>query len=414
MSITRLVASATLGIAAIASAQGSGGVNAPAQQNKPYVILISFDGMRPEYLRRIDLPNFSRVMRAGVTAQGMIPTFPSKTFPNHYTLVTGLHAGNHGIVSNSFFDPSSGRYYRYTDTLTARDASFYGGEPVWVTAERQGMVAASYFWPGAEAPIKGVRPSITKAYDGRVPNSTRVDSVLSWLAMPARTRPHFISLYFSTLDHAGHEHGPLSAQVDTAAWAVDAVLGRLLDGIERLPIRDRVYLLLTSDHGMLETSPRWYAALDTLIDMTGVRAGDAGPNVHLYVEGGAARARVLRDSINRRMKHGRAYVRGEVPARLVYDNPRIGDIVVLMDDHYQIGRANRPAREGGNHGWNPTNPLMHAIFVASGPRIPAGKTIPTFSAVEVYPFMTEVLGLRPARPLDGRKGALAALIRAAR
>ena len=414
MSITRRVAAACLGIAAVASAQGTNGVNAPAQQNKPYVILISFDGMRPEYLKRIDLPNFARVMRAGVTAQGMIPTFPSKTFPNHYTLVTGLHAGNHGIVSNSFLDPATNRYYRYTDTLTARDASFYRGEPVWVTAERQGMVAASYFWPGSEAAIKGVRPSITKAYDGRVANSTRVDSVLAWLAMPARTRPHFVTLYLSTVDGAGHEHGPLSAQVDTAAWAVDAVLGQLLDGIERLPVRDRVYLLLTSDHGMLETSPRWAVGLDTLIDMTGVRVGDAGPNAHLYVEGGLPRARVLRDSINRRMKHGRAYVRGEVPKRLFYDDPRIGDLVVLMDDHYQIGRASRSAREGGNHGWDPTNPLMHAIFVVSGPRIPAGKTIPAFSAVEVYPFMTEVLGLRPATPLDGRKGALAALIRAAR
>jgi predicted AlkP superfamily pyrophosphatase or phosphodiesterase len=409
----RLVALASLTLSATAFAQGSGGTNAPAQENKPYVVLVSFDGMRPEYLKRIDLPNFTRLRARGVTAEGMIPTFPSKTFPNHYTVVTGLHAGNHGIVSNSFLDPASGQYYRYTDTLTSWDAKFYRGEPVWVTAERQGMVAASFFWPGAMAPIKGVRPTITKPYDNRVANSARVDSVLAWLALPSRIRPHFTALYFSTLDNAGHEHGPLSAQVDTAAWAMDTILGQLMDGIERLPIANRVYLVLTSDHGMLETSPRWYAALDTLIDMTGVRMGDAGPNVHLYVDGGLPRARVLRDSINRRMRHGRAYVRGELPARLVFGDPRIGDLVVLMDDHYQIGRANRPAREGGNHGWDPTNPLMHAIFIAAGPRIPQGKAIPTFSAVEVYPFMTEVLGLTPAARVDGRKGFLAGLIRRA-
>ena len=405
---------ALLLLAASAAAQGTGGANSPAQENKPYVVLVSFDGTRPEYLKRIDLPNFSRMMRRGVTAEGMIPTFPSKTFPNHYTVVTGLHAGRHGIVSNSFLDPASGRYYRYTDTLTAYDGSFYRGEPIWVTAERQGMVAASMMWPGSMAAIKGTRPTIARPYDISVPNRARVDSALAWLSLPSRNRPHFVALYFSTLDGAGHDAGPLSAQVDTAAWEIDAVLGQLLDGIERLPIADRVYVVLTSDHGMLEVSSRWYAGLDTIIDLTGVRIGDAGPNAHLYVEGGLPRARVLRDSINRRMKHGRAYVRGEVPARLVYDDPRIGDVVVLMEDHYQVGRASRTSRDGGNHGWDPTNPLMHAIFLASGPRIPAGGKIPTFSAVEVYPFMTEVLGLTPAARLDGRKRFLADLIRRAR
>lgn len=406
---------ALLLLAASAGAQGTGGVNTPAQQNKPYVILISFDGMRPEYLRRIDLPNFARVMQRGVTAQGMIPTFPSKTFPNHFTIVTGLHAGNHGLVGNNFWDPSRNGLYRMSDTSTVRDPAWYRGEPVWTTAEKQGMVAASYFWPGSEAPIGGALPTITKVYDGRVPNFARVDSVLAWLALPERNRPHLVTTYFSTVDGAGHEHGPLSAQVDTAAWAVDSALGRLLDGVERLPIRDRIYLLLVSDHGMMETSPRWYAALDTLIDMTGVRMADAGPNANLHVEGGAARARVLRDSLDRRMTHGRAYLRAEIPERLHYTDPRVGDIVIMMDDYFQVGRANRPPREGGGaHGWEPTNPNMHAIFLAMGPRIPAGRTIPPFSSVEVYSYITEVLGLRPAARLDGRKGYLAALMRTAR
>jgi len=396
-------------------AQGTGGLNAPSQENKPYVVLISFDGMRPEYLKRIDAPNFARVMQRGVTAAGMIPTFPSKTFPNHFTIVTGLHAGNHGLVGNSFWDPARHAGYRMADSLAVRDASWYRGEPIWTTAERQGMVAASYFWPGSEAPIRDAKPSITKAYDGRIPNVDRVDSVLAWLQLPPRNRPHLITTYFSTVDGAGHEHGPLSPQVDTAVWAVDSALGRLLDGLERLPVRDRVYLLLLSDHGMLETSPRWYAALDTLIDLEGVRIADAGPNANLHVEGGLARARVLRDSINRRMRHGRAFLRSEIPVRLHYADPRVGDIVVIMDDHYQVGRANRPPREGGGaHGWEPTNPLMHAIFIASGPRIPAGRTIPSFSSVEVYPFMTELLGLTPAPRLDGRAGFLAGLIRRAR
>ena len=412
----RSVAIAASLIASALAAQGTGGTNSAAQINKPYIILVSFDGMRPEYLDRIDLPNFARVLRRGVRSEGMIPTFPSKTFPNHFSIVTGLHAGNHGLVANTFWDPTRNAGYRMADTLAVRDPSWYRGEPIWTTAEKQGMVTASFFWPGSEALIGGAKPSHVKAYDGRIPNMTRVDTVISWLSLPERIRPHVVMLYFSTLDGAGHDHGPLSPQVDTAAWAVDSALGRLLDGIERLPIRDRAYLLLVSDHGMMETSPRWYAALDSLIDTVGVRMSDPGPTVNLHVQGGMARARVLRDSINRRMRHGRAYLRAQVPARLHYNaDPRIGDVVVIMDDHFTVGRANRQPREGSaTHGWEATDPDMHAIFIASGPRIPVGKRIPSFSNVEVYAYMTELLGLRPAPRTDGKRGRLAALVRAAR
>jgi len=401
---------------ALAQGGGTGGTNAPGAQDRPYVVLISFDGVRPEYLKRMDLPGFERAMARGTRAEGMLPVFPSKTFPNHYSLVTGWYAGRHGIVGNSFYDPARDATYRLSDTLAVRDPTWYRGEPIWVTAEKQGMVAASFFWPGSEAPIGGVRPTYVMKYDGRVPNATRVDSVLSWLALPARSRPHMITLYFSTADGAGHDHGPLSPQVDTAMWAVDAALARLMDGVERLPIRDRVYLVLTSDHGMLETSPRWYAALDTLIDRQGVRIADAGANANLHVQGGEPRARVLRDSVNRRLRHGRAYLRAEIPEQLHYrDDPRIGDLVVIMDDHWTVGTANRPPRDGSaTHGWEPSNPNMRAIFVVVGPGVPAGRTIPVFENVDVYPYLAEVLGLKPAPGFDGRAGALAALIRAAR
>lgn len=385
---------------------------APLTAQRPYVILISFDGMKPEYLHRIELPNFRRVMSKGVTAEGMIPTFPPKTFPNHYSIVTGMYAGRHGLVGNSFWDPQRNAGYRMADTLAVRDASWYRGEPIWTTAEKQGVIAASYYWPGSEAPIGGKKPTYTKVYDGRVPNAHRVDSVLHWLELPGDKRPHMITMYFSTTDGAGHDHGPLSPQVDTAAWAVDAALGRLLDGVGRLPLKDSVYFILVSDHGMSETSPRWHVALDTLVDTTGVRMVEPGPNVNLHVRGGIARARVLRDSINRRMRHGRAYLRSEIPARFHYDaDPRVGDLVVIMDEHFTIGRAARAPREGtAAHGWDPAYPSMHAIFVASGPGIPAGKTIPAFENVDVYPYMAELLKLNPAKNIDGKRGRLAKLI----
>lgn len=406
----------SLGGAAPGRGQGAGGLNTPTQQGKPYVVLVSFDGMRAEYLRRLDLPNFERVARGGVQSVGMIPVFPSKTFPNHFSIVTGLYPDHHGIVGNSFWDPQRGASYSLSDSLAVRDAAWYRGEPIWTTAERQGMVAASFFWPGSEAPIGGTRPSIVKPYDSKVPLRDRVDSVLSWLELPAERRPHVITLYMSDVDAAGHRGGPLSPAVDSAAARVDAALGRLLDGIDRQTIRDRVYVVLVSDHGMSETSPRWYVALDSLIDTVGVRITDAGPNVNLHVQGGLARARVLRDSINRRMRHGRAYVRGELPARLRYNvDPRIGDLVVVMDEHFTVGTAARaPKENGGTHGWDPSIQAMHAVFLVSGPGIAGGRTIPSFENIEIYPYLTEVLGLIPAGNIDGHRGRLAAIIRSVR
>ena len=395
-----------------AVAQGSGGINAPAHRDKPYVVLVSFDGFKPEYLDRSPLPSFARVAREGVRSAGMIGVYPSKTFPNHYAIVTGMYAESHGIVGNRFFDPQRNATYALGDTSAVTDGSWYRGEPLWVAAEKQGMVAASFFWVGSEAAIGGVRPSIWKRYDTRVRSERRVDSVLAWLALPAERRPHFITLYFSVVDAAGHEHGPGAAPVDSAARQADGALGRLLDGLDRLPdVRDRAYLVLVSDHGMSETSPAWHAALDTLIDLNGVQIAEAGALANLHVEGGMARARVLRDSINRRMKFGRAYVRGDLPAHLHYNrDPRIGDLVVVMDDRWQVGRANRPARAGGNHGWDPTFPSMHALFLARGPDIPAGRAIPSFASVDLYPWMAGALGLRPAPGIDGERGRLSRLI----
>jgi predicted AlkP superfamily pyrophosphatase or phosphodiesterase len=406
---------AALAVVTSSAALAQAPVNARAQRDKPYVILISFDGMKPQYLQRIDLPNFQRVMQRGVRSAGMIPTYPPKTFPNHYSIVTGMRAETHGIVSNRFWDPQRNERFVYSDSLDVSDGSWWGGEPLWVTAEKQGMRTASYFWVGSEAAIRGVRPSIWKRYDGRIPNFARVDSALAWLALPPERRPHLVTLYFSDTDGAGHDHGPLSPQLDTAAKNVDAALGRLLDGLQAMTIKDRVYLVLVSDHGMSETHPRWFAALDTLIDTAGVSMGDGtGPLANLSIAGGRARAVALRDSINRRMKHGRAYLRGELPKHLHYDrNPRIGDVVVVMEEHFEIGYANRPSRAGGNHGWDPTLPSMHAIFVASGPKIPEGKVIPSFENVDVYPWLAELLGLEPARGIDGKSGALRALIRKA-
>ena len=216
-------------------------------------MLVSFDGFRADYLDRLTLPNFRRIMARGVRT-GDAPGLSGDHLSQPLLLVTGLYPGHHGIVENTFFDPVRNAAYSFRDQATVTDGTWYGGEPIWVTGERQGMVTACFFWPGSEAAIKGVRPTFWNKYDGGVPNSARVATVLEWLRMPEARRPHVITLYFSDVDSASHR-GPIeSPDVEKAVMAMDAALGTLLDGIDALPDRDRVILLLTSDHGMANTS----------------------------------------------------------------------------------------------------------------------------------------------------------------
>jgi predicted AlkP superfamily pyrophosphatase or phosphodiesterase len=390
---------------------GSGGVNRPEHRDKPYVILVSFDGFRPDYLERFELPSFRRVQARGTQARAMQPVFPSLTFPNHYSLVTGLHPGHHGIVANNFYDPLRKQRYAMSDRTAVEDGSWYGGEPIWVTAETQGMVAACFFWPGSEAAIKNVRPTFWKVFDDEVPNATRVSTVIEWLRLPAERRPHVITLYFSDLDSAAHEGTLESPVIEAAAKSVDRSLGALLDGIDSLAIRDSIYLLLTSDHGMVETSAERTINLDSLIDPSALHASYGGAVANLHVSGGADRARQIRDRVNAKLQRGRAYLRDELPAQHQYRaDPRAGDVVVIMDESWTLATSPRrsPARAGawGAHGWDPALPSMRALFLAAGPGIRAGATIDEVRNVDVYPLMTELLGLRAAAGIDGVTGRI--------
>lgn len=388
---------------------GPGGVNHPAQQNKPYVVLLSLDGFRADYLDRFPTPHLDRLAKRGVRSAGLVPVFPSKTFPNHYTLVTGLYADRHGIVANQFWDPRRGAAYTLRDRDAVRDGTWYGGEPIWVTAERQGMVSASFHWPGSEAAIGGVRPTFWRPYDAAVPNDSLIDQVLQWLRLPPRSRPHLVTAYLHDVDDAGHRFGPEDARVGDAVWEVDRALGRLVDGVAALPFADQVNLIVVSDHGMARYGPDTFVALDALIDTAGVRVADAGPNANLFVAGPPARARAVRDSLNARLRHGRAFLRAEVPPRLHYRRtPRVGDVVIVMDEHYTIGlAAQAPRAAGGTHGWDPALSSMHGIFLAAGPGIRRGQTIPAFQNVHVYPLLADLLGLRPAAGTDGQRAVLA-------
>jgi predicted AlkP superfamily pyrophosphatase or phosphodiesterase len=371
------------------------------QRPEPILVLVSFDGWRWDYIDRARVPNLQALAARGVRARGLIPSFPSTTFPSHYTMVTGLHPEHHGIISNVMVEP--GFPERFTmSSDTARDARWWGGEPLWVTGIRQGRRAASMFWPGSEAPIGAIRPTAWRPFDDNVPNADRVTQVLDWLALPAQERPSFVTLYFSEVDTAGHDYGPDSRQVLEAAGRLDEALGQLQSGIQELGLLDRTTLVIVSDHGMSQLSDRRVVFLDDYIDVSTLDVIEWSPLLQLTPRSGSV------DEVYRALK-GRhraltVHKRETVPARLHYrDNRRIQPIIGLADDGWTITTRRRLAaaradgdRPVGAHGYDPKFRSMHGLFVAAGPRIAQRKAASEFQSVHIYNFLCAVLGLEPA------------------
>ncbi len=370
----------------------------------PYVVMVSFDGMHPDMLARVPTPAFDRIAARGVRAAALIPGYPSKTFPNHYSLATGLYPANHGIVDNGFYDPTLEATYRLGDPEAVGDGRWYGGEPIWVTAEKQGARAASFFWVGTEAEIDGVRPSYWKEYDGSVPYEARVDTVLHWLTLPVEERPRLVMLYFDEPDHLAHRHGPDAPAVDTVVERLDGLLGRLLDGVDALPIADRISLVLVSDHGLAPVPQDHAMVLDADVSLDGVRVVNNSTQALLYFGEDTARISGVQSELNAALEHVTAYRPEELPARWHYTgSPRIGDLVVVTEPGWVLRmREGRQGGGGATHGWDPGFPPMHGIFMAAGPALRAGRTLPAFENVHVYPLVARLLGLVPAPGIDGR------------
>ena len=388
-------------------ATGTGGINRPAAESRPHVVLVSFDGFHPGYLDRFDTPHFDRLASRGMHANGLVSVFPSLTFPAHYSIATGLHPEAHGVVGNRFFDPERGAEFSYRRSDDAQDGTWWGGEPIWVTAEKQGIVSAAFFFPGTEADIDGIRPSHWRPYDGRVPNRERIEQVLAWLALPPAERPHLVTLYFSLVDSAGHRLGPGHPDMRRSVESADGLLGALMEGLDALPHAERVALVVVSDHGMAAPDPAETTVLPEVVDLRGVRLVGAGPSVGLHLDDPEG-AGALRDRLNARLVHARAYLREELPEHLhARDNPRLGDLLVVPTGLglVQLGPDGSPP--AGMHGWDPTLPEMHGIFLAAGPGIAAGVRLAAVEAVDVYPLVTHLLGLAPPPDLAGDLAAFA-------
>jgi alkaline phosphatase D len=404
------------GNAALPLVHVESGPNSPTTQQAHYVVLVSLDGFRWDYAKHDGAVNLLALGKKGVWApEGMMPSYPSLTFPNHFTIVTGLYPEHHGLVANTFYDETKHERYSIADAKAVTDGSWYSGVPLWSLAESQGMHAACLFWPGSEAEIAGHRPSWYAVFNNKTQateevEQARFDDAVALLKMPEAERPHFITIYYSEPDHEGHEYGPDAPQTKAAVVKMDKMVGKLKKALDstKLPID----LVVVSDHGMAKIEGGWIT-LDEFADLSGFES--AGPLLYGKTEEDRVRAY---NKLKQASSEFMAYRRKDVPAGLDYNqNPREGDPVVVATGPYAI-RAHKPTGdrpdnppEPGMHGFDPRRvPEMKASFFAAGPDIVAGKTVAPFENVNLYPWIAHMLGLKAPKN-DGSLNVLAGTLR---
>lgn len=388
-----------------------------------YVILVSFDGFRHDYVEKFNAPNFKQMIGNGVAAESMLPSYPTKTFPNHYTIVTGLYPNNHGLVDNSFYDEETGLVYKISDRDKVENPVFYGGLPLWQLAQNNGLKSASYFWVGSEAPITGSFPDYYHRFDNDVSYETRIQGVIDWLKLPEEDRPHFISLYFELVDSQGHATGPNAPETGKTVLEADRLLGILRNEIAKLDLP--IDLIVTSDHGMNEIPPvreSYISVTDLLKDMDRrkVKYVNNGAHGHFYFADKSYIPEV-RQILEQRPDSARFEVFGksEMPERWKYGkHDRIGDLFIKMNPgHYltSMGRINTSVNHKltrGEHGFDPHETKdLHTIFYAEGPSFKQNTTIDTFENVHIYPLIAEILGIRDLPEIDGKLEVLEPILK---
>jgi predicted AlkP superfamily pyrophosphatase or phosphodiesterase len=395
----------------------AGRAQAPVTDVKPTVILISLDGFRWDYPQKYSSPTIRQLIARGVSTS-LIPSYPSKTFPNHYTIVTGLYPGHHGVVGNTVRDLDTGRRLTMANRVENQDPLWWGGEPLWVSVQRAGGTAAPMFWPGSEAPIMGQRPRFWEPFSEAVPANARVDRILQWLDLPVTERPTFLTLYFSDVDGAGHDSGPDSRAVAEAVRRVDRYLDRLIRGLTMRGLQNRVNLVIVSDHGMAESNASQVVVLDDYLDLNGIDVVDLNPTFGLFPPAGREEAvyKALA-AANPRMK---VFRKAESPLHWRFrDQPRVPPIVGVVDEGWQVLRkatvasqlASRRLGPVGVHGYDPAEAMsMRGIFIATGPAFRAGATVPPFENVNIYGALADVLGVK-AGANDGDPKVARSLLR---
>ncbi len=372
----------------------------------PPLVLISLDGFRWDYcaLHPTETPHLRRLAQDGVAARGLIPVFPTNTFPNHYAIVTGLYPSHHGIINNVMFDPGFGEYFRYNQPASARDGRWWGGEPIWVTATKHGRASACYFWPGSEAEIGGVRPAFFKAYDYSIPFTKRLDEVAGWLKLPPAERPAVVTFYLEEANGAGHKYGPDSPQLVTTLKLIDDAIGVLLARFEREGITAN--FVIVSDHGMTSCDADRVVILDDFIDLATTQIDFEETTAGLRPLPGNDIDSIMR-ALEKLPPNAKAYRAADLPARLHVDpkNPRVPPVWIVPAEGWQLMHRSlfnsvRATFLKGQHGYDPGFASMRGIFIAQGPSFKRGLKLEAFENVHIYNLLCAALGLKPA-PNDG-------------
>ena len=378
------------------------------------LLLISIDGFRADYIDRGLSPTLAALAANGVRARAMQPSFPSLTFPNHYTLVTGLYPDHHGIVNNTMYDSTLGRFSLGRRAAVSDGRWWAEGEPLWVTADKAGLQTATMFWPGSEAEIHGYRPDHWLPFEGSMSPDARVDQLLEWMDLRGARRPAFMTLYFDDVDHAGHVHGPDSPEVNASIRTVDRALSRLFDELRRRGQFDTTNIIVVSDHGMAYVAPEHTILMDKVIDLDKVHVVAMGILAGFNLK--PEYAATAREKLLATHPHMRCWDRQGIPARFHYgNNPRVPEISCLADTGWRISSSSymaaRNAPPGlGEHGYDNSDPRMRAMFIAHGPAFRRGVLVDEFPNVDVYPLMTHLLGI-PAQPNDGDFTAVEGMLR---
>ncbi len=377
-----------------------GRTNAPAQEQKPYVIFISADGFRHDLAEKYHAQHLLALRAGGVAASSMTPSYPSVTFPNHYSLATGLYPSHHGLVDNAFFDAAKGSSYTIRDRNAVSDPYYYGGTPIWVLAEQQKMLSASFFWVGSEAPVDGISPTYWYHFNDKISLDTRLKAVHDWLTLPEAQRPHLITFYMSYVDHAEHFYGPDSRETEDAVQIVDNCMAKMVAMVDSLKLP--VNYVFVSDHGMASVDTA-HPIAPPAVDTAKFTVAFGGTMIHLYAKDKSA-IQSTYAALKKSADGYDVYLPDQTPARWHYASAddryhRIGDILLVA--HFPRVFHDRGRMLLGEHGYDNVLPDMGATFYAWGPAFKQGMTIPAFENVHVYPLIAHILGLKIEQPIDG-------------
>ena len=381
----------------------SGRKNSPEQMNKPYVILISADGFRADFTELYEAKKLQAISKAGVLGKYMIPSYPSVTFPNHYSIVTGLYPAHHGLVDNSYIDVASGAFYNMGNKKMVAEGKWYGGTPLWVLAEQQKMISASFYWVGSEADIQGIKPTYHYIYNDKIDIATRIKAVKDWLSLPEDLRPHFITFYFPDVDHDAHNFGPDDIRVKKSVQFVDSSINALQESLSSLQLP--INFIFVSDHGMAKVDNVNTKPLPSSIDTAYFKVPWGDTQLHLY-----AKDKSKIEPTYNALKNDTSvtvYTLDETPAYWHYKKAddkfnRLGDLIVVP--HFpKVFNLSKGKASLGKHGFDNHMPEMRASFMAWGPAFKKGLTIDGFENVNIYPIVAHILGLAyDKKTIDGK------------